>query len=96
MKKKKNKCLGPTLESFLKKEGIFDEVQVKALKTSISLQIKEAMEKQSITQTELANKMGTSRAVLQRLLNPQNYSVTLTTLHKAANAIGKELCIHFE
>lgn len=95
MKKKINKCIGTSLENLLEEEGILEEVYVEALKTSIALQIKQAMEEQNITQTQLADKMGTSRAVLQRLLNPKNFSVTLQTLNKAAIAMGKELHIHF-
>lgn len=95
MKKKTNKCIGSSLENILEQEGILEEVYAEALKTSIALQIKQAMEEQNITQTELADKMGTSRAVLQRLLNPKNFSVTLQTLNKAAVAMGKELRINF-
>lgn len=96
MANKKNKCLGPTLESFLEEEGILEQTRAQALKTSIALQVKDAMVKAKITQTELAKKMGTSRAVLQRLLNPKNFSVTLNTLNKAATAVGKELHIHLK
>ncbi len=96
MSTKAHKCLGPTLESFLQEEGILEEVRSEALKISIVLQLKKAMEKQKITQSKLAHKMGTSRAVLQRLLDPKNNSVTLNTLNKAAHAIGKELRITFK
>ena len=96
MKKTHNKCLGETLEAFLQEQNILSEVSENALKTSIALQIKKAMKQQHLTQTEVAQKMGTSRAVLQRLLNAQNKSVTLQTLSKAARAIGKELHISFK
>lgn len=49
-----------------------------------------------MTKTDLANRMGTTRAVLQRLLNPHNTSVTLHTLDRAAHAIGKKLTVYFE
>ena len=91
-----NKCLGPSLESFLEEEGILEEVRLNTLKATIAYQIQQAMQKAHMTKTDLAKKMGTTRASLQRLLNPQNTSVTLNTLDKAATAIGKKLYISFK
>jgi antitoxin HicB len=93
---KTNVCLGDTFENFLKEEGILEEVYEKALKTAIAYRLQEVMNKANVTQTSLAQKMGTSRAVVQRLLNPSNTSVTLHTLGKAAQALGVRLCISFE
>lgn len=93
---KKNKNIGSTLESFLEKEGLLEEIRTEALKTTLTLQIKKAMEEQKLTQTELARKMNTSRASIQRLLNPKNTSITLNTLEKVSRLIGKKLQIYFE
>jgi plasmid maintenance system antidote protein VapI len=51
------------------------------------------MEKEKITKVEMARRMHTSRAALDRLLVPGNASVTLQTLTRAARAIGRELRI---
>ena len=93
---KKPKGIGSTLESLLREEGILEEVRVKALKTTISLQVQTTMKKKKLTQTEIAKRMHTSRAVLQRLLDPNITSVTLNTLDRVANALGKTLRISFD
>jgi antitoxin HicB len=90
---KKKQGYGSTLESFLAEEGILEEVRLEALKTSLALQILKAMENQNITQQQMAEKMKTSRAVVQRLLNPRNKSITLQTMHRAAGAVGMHLHI---
>ena len=48
-----------------------------------------AMQEQRLTRTAIAARMRTSRAALNRLLEPTNPSVTLQTLQKAAQMIGK-------
>ncbi|WP_298703149.1 XRE family transcriptional regulator [uncultured Campylobacter sp.] len=62
-----------------------------AIKRVIAYQIEEEMRAQNITQTELAQRMNTSRAVVSRLLNPKNSSLTLSTLSSAVSALGKKL-----
>jgi antitoxin HicB len=91
MKKTKNLHLGSSFDSFLKEEGIFEEVHAAAMKRVIAFRIQEEMEKKKMTQTEMAKIMGTSRAAIKRLLDPKNTSITLLTLNKAAAALGKEL-----
>lgn len=89
----KNKHLGSSFDSFLEEEGIFEEVTLHAIKKVIAFALIEAMKKENITKTELAKKLCTSRTALERLLDPNNYSVTLHTLHKAAQVAGKKLDI---
>lgn len=91
-----NKCLGSSLESFLEEEGILEETRLNALKATIVYQIQKAMQKTQLTKTEMAQKMRTTRAGLDRLLNPHNTSITLNTLDKAASAIGKRLFVTFK
>ncbi len=97
MKKKetKNPHIGSSFDSFLKEAGIYEEVQITAIKNALSLRIKQEMEKNNISQSEMAKKMHTSRAVVGRLLDPKNISVTLSTLNKVAIALGNELEIQF-
>lgn len=94
--KKRSKGIGSTLESVLEEEGILEEVRIKALKSTIAYQIEQVMKKKKMSYAEVARKMRTSRAVLQRLLDPDVTSVTLSTLDSIASALGKRLHISFK
>ena len=89
--KKKNPHHGSTFESWLDAEGIREEVTTAAVKAVIALQIAEAMKSRGITKVSMAEQMHTSRAQLDRLLDPGNSSVTLETLQRAAKIVGREL-----
>jgi antitoxin HicB len=91
--KKRNKHIGSSLEDFLKEEGILEETRAAALKETLAWQIQQAMEKNKISKVEMARRMNTSRAALDRLLDPNNASVTLQTLTRAAHAVGRDLRI---
>ncbi len=92
-KKKKNPHIGSTFESFLKEEGIYEEVTAAAMKRVLAWQIAQAMKKQRVTKSAMAKRMRTSRAALDRLLDAENTSVTLQTMGRAAAVLGKELSI---
>jgi DNA-binding Xre family transcriptional regulator len=83
--------IGSSLDDFLKQEGIYEEVTARAIKRVIARQLQNLMEKQGLTKSELARRMQTSRAQLDRLLDPDNESVTLGTLTRAARAVGRQL-----
>jgi predicted XRE-type DNA-binding protein len=89
--KKRNPHIGSSLNDFLRDEGILEEARAVAIKEAVAYQIQQAMEKENITKIEMARRMKTSRAALDRLLTPGNASVTLQTLARAARAIGREL-----
>jgi antitoxin HicB len=91
--KRRNVHVGSSLDSFLKEEGILEETRAVAIKEAIAWQVKQAMLKEKLTKVEMARRMKTSRAALDRLLDPGNDSVTLQTLSRAAHAIGRELRI---
>jgi phage-related protein len=95
MKKRKprNKHIGSSVEDFLREEGILEEATAIAIKEVVAWQIEQAMLKDNVTKMEMAKRMRTSRAALNRLLDPANDSVTLQTLTRAARAIGRELRI---
>ncbi len=88
-----NKHIGSNFDDFLKEEGLLEEVTTAAIKRVISYQLKKAMEERKITKGKLADMMNTSRASLDRLLNPENTSITLRTLGKAAHALGKKIVV---
>jgi antitoxin HicB len=90
---KRNKHIGSSLDDFLKEEGVLEETRAIALKDAVAWQVQQAMEKEKITKVEMAKRMRTSRAALDRLLAPGNASVTLQTLTRAARAIGRDLRI---
>jgi len=77
----------------LKQEGILEEVEARALKRAISLQLGKLLNEKSLTKAEMAARMRTSRAAVDRLLDGSNTSVTLSTLGKAARALGRKVRI---
>lgn len=87
----KNKALGSTFDDFLTEEGIAEDVENGAIKKLIAYQLQEALMAEHISKTELAARLHTSRAALDRLLDPDNDSVTILTLKKAAAILGKKL-----
>ena len=92
----KNQCIGSDFDGFLEEQGILEEVEVAAVKKVLAYRIAEEMHKQNISRVEMAKKMETSRAVLNRLLDPDNGSVTLRTIAKAARSVGKHLRLSLE
>jgi len=80
-----------TFDDFLRKDGLFSETEDAAIKEIIADHIKVAMDKQGLSKTEMAARMKTSRRQLDRLLDPDNDSVTLATLRRAASAVGRNL-----
>jgi predicted XRE-type DNA-binding protein len=91
-----HKNIGSDFDDFLAEEGILSEVEATAAKRVLAYQIQQEMENQSLTKTEMAAKMHTSRAAVNRLLDPQNTAVTLKTLEQATAALGKRLRIIIE
>lgn len=83
--------LGDTLDSFLEEEGLLAEAEAMAIKRVIAYQISLLMDEQDLSKAEMARRMQTSRAAVSRLLDPNNESATLSTLEKAAFALGKRL-----
>jgi len=87
----KNPHVGSTFESWLEEKGIREEVTAAAVKCVIADQIAAAMKERGLTKTRMAELMHTSRARLDRLLDPANNSATLETLMRATKVIGREL-----
>lgn len=83
--------IGSKFDDFLKEEGIFEITTAAAIKKVLALQIQEEMQAQHLTKTAMAQRMHTSRAALNRLLDDKDTSLTLTTLASAAAALGKRV-----
>ena len=90
-RKKTNPRSGATLEELLRAEGEFEESQTDAIKKVLSYKLNEAMEQKSLSKAAMASTMKTSRSQLDRLLDPNNESVTLHSMKKAAEAVGLKL-----
>jgi DNA-binding Xre family transcriptional regulator len=93
--KRKNRHVGSSFDDFLSEEGLLADAEAVAIKRVLAYQVAAMMKDEGITKTELARRMRTSRSALDRLLDPQNASVTLQTLERAAQALGKRLRVEF-
>ena len=87
--KKTNPRRGGSLDDLLKKEGIYSQVVAQAEKEILAWKLQSAMKEKKMTVSALAKRMHTSRAAVNRILDPANPSITLGTLEKAALALGK-------
>lgn len=83
--------LGSSFDGWLTEEGILEELTSTVTKRVMVRQITDAMKEQGLSNGEMARRMHTSRATVVRLLDPNNEAVTLSTLSKAAHAVGREL-----
>lgn len=85
---KRTTHIGSTLDDFLSREGVLEEVSARAIKRVIAWQLSEAMKTQGLTKTAMAERMHTSRSMLDRLLNETDTGLTIETLSRAAQALG--------
>ena len=90
------KNVGSNFDEFLEEEGILEEVSAVAVKRLIAFQLAEKMSEKNLSKSELARRMATSRSALDRLLDPDNSSVTLQTLQSAVQALGGRLNVELE
>lgn len=88
-----NPHIGSSLDELLEEDGILAEVNAIAIKRVLAWQVSEAMSIQGLNKSQMAEQMRTSRTSLDRLLDPENTSVTLKTLERAATVLGKRLQI---
>ena len=91
--RKANPHIGSDFDDFLREEGVYDQAEAVAVKRVLAYQLERNMQKAQLTKTDMAKRMGTTRAQLDRLLNPENPATTLQTLVKAAGAVGKRVKI---
>jgi antitoxin HicB len=80
-----------TLDDFLTEEGTREAFQAVAIKEVLAWQIGEAMKAQGLSRKGLAARMGTSRSQITRLLDPKDGNVTLVTLQRAAELLGRKV-----
>jgi DNA-binding phage protein len=88
--------IGSNFDTFLEEEGLLEDVTVIAVKRYIAHQLTAKMAEENLTKAELARRMETSRSALDRLLDPDNSSVTLQTLQSAVKALGGRLKVELD
>ena len=93
---KPNPHMGSSFDDFLKEDGIYEEVQARALKRALAEQLMDAMQSNKISKVHMAQRMATSRSQLDRVLDPSNLSIQLDTLIKAASAVGSTVEIRLK
>eukprot|EP01032_Pedospumella_encystans_P010576 gene10576-12351_t len=93
---KVNPHTGSSFDDFLKEDGIYEEVQARALKRALAEQLNDAMQNGKLSKVNMAQRMATSRSQLDRLLDPSNLSIQLDTLVKAASAVGRTVEIRLK
>ena len=86
-----NRHIGSDFDDFLREQGLLEDAEAVAAKEVVAYQIAQEMKRAKLTKSEMAKRMKTSRPAVDRLLDPNNRSVTLSTLEKAASAVGKKL-----
>ncbi len=67
----KKKNIGSSFDSWLREEGIHQEVTATAIKRVLARQVEAAMKEKNFSKAEMARRMHTSRAALGRLLDPE-------------------------
>ena len=90
------KNIGSDFDTFLEEEGLLEEATAVAIKRYIAFQLSEKMSEEHLSKAEMARRMKTSRSALDRLLDPENSSVTLQTLQSAAQALGGRIKIELD
>jgi antitoxin HicB len=91
-----SKHIGSSFDDFLKEDGIYEEAHSIAIKRVLAWQIAQAMKEQRISKRKMAELMHTSRTQVERLLDPENNSVQLNTIQRAAGIVGRRLVIELE
>ena len=81
----------PSFDDYLRERGLFERVSIAAEKMIIAHQLADEMRRRKLTKANMAQLMGTSRAQLDRVLNPLEQNVTLETLARAARVVGRRL-----
>jgi DNA-binding Xre family transcriptional regulator len=91
----RHRHVGSDFDEFLREEGLLADAEAVAIKRVVALAVTRMMKSRRISKSEMARRMNTSRSALDRLLDPENPSITLQTLQRAARALGKRLRVEF-
>lgn len=86
------KNLGSSIDDFLKTENVFEEAQAQAVKEVVAWQLAKAMKKKKLSKARMAVLLKTSRAQVDRILDPKR-DITLSSLQRAAALVGQRVVI---
>jgi antitoxin HicB len=92
----KKSHIGSSFNDYLEEEGNADEINAIAIKRVLAWQIQQAMDNALMSKNQMAKAMHTSRSQLDRILDPENLSIQLDTVFKAANVLGRKVRIELE
>ncbi|MGB8363159.1 MAG: helix-turn-helix domain-containing protein [Rhizomicrobium sp.] len=95
-KKRRDTKTLTTLDDYLDEEGTRAAFQAVAIKEVLAWQIEQAMKTQGLSRKRMAERMGTSRSQISRLLDPTDGNVTLATLQRAAALLGRTVRLELE
>jgi antitoxin HicB len=90
------KNIGSDFDAYLEEEGLLEDATAVAVKRYVAFRLNEQMREANLSKAEMARRMETSRSALDRLLNPDNSSVTLQTLQRAVRALGGRIKIELD
>ncbi len=93
---KQNPYLGSSVYDFFAADGLLDEIEAAAIKRVIAMELLSELDRKQMTKAELARRLETSRSQVDRILDPDNESITLNTLVKAAALLGRRLHVTLE
>jgi antitoxin HicB len=85
--------IGSSFEDYLREQGTMEETTAIAVKRVLAWQLGQAMAQEQLSKNQMAKAMKTSRSQLDRILDPDNDSIQLSTLINAARVLGRELRI---
>lgn len=89
------KHIGSNFDDFLQEKGILEECEAVAIKRVLAYALQEKIKREKISLDSLAKELNTSRAAVNRILNPNNTSITLKTVEKVTKFLNKRLIISF-
>lgn len=83
--------IGSSFDAFLEEQGTRGETIAMASKRVLAWQLAQAMEEGNLTRDDMAARMGTTVVQIDRILDPEDDTVQLDTLHRAAAAVGRKV-----
>lgn len=89
------KHIGTSFDDFLTERGLLEDAEAVAIKRIMAYELEQAMKERKLSKTKLAIELDTSRAAVDRLLDPENTSITLKNIEKIAKFLGRKLIISF-
>jgi antitoxin HicB len=87
-----SKHRGSNFDDFLREEGMLEAAEAEAAKRVFVFLFEKEMKKKKLNKAKLAEKLATSRAAVDRILDPK-FPSTVKLLSTKACAVGKHLTI---